>query len=210
MAYRQTERIQARLAENRRRILEAARELMSAGGFRNASIAAVAAAAGLATGTVYRYFPSKGELFTEVFRLVVQREVDVVGEVAGAGGPVPERIAAAVTAFTKRAMANPRLAYALLAEPIDPAIESERLRYRKAYASVFSRLIREGMLAGQLPPQDATVSAACLVGALSEALAGPLAPNHEAIDGGAECLVTHIAHFCVRAVSTGEVCHETA
>ena len=210
MAYRRTERIQARLAENRRRIIDAARTLVAEGGFRNAPIAAVAAAAGLATGTVYRYFPSKGDLFTEVFRVVVQREVDVVGEVADTRGPVTDRIETAVTTFAKRAMANPRLAFALLVEPIDPAIESERLRYRKSYASVFSRLIHEGIRAGELPAQDPNVTAACLVGALSEALAGPLAPDHEAVEGGAERVIAHIAQFCVRAVSTAEVCHETA
>lgn len=210
MAYRQTKRVRERLSENRRRILEAARTLVAQGGFRNASVARVAAAAGLATGTVYRYFPSKAELFTEVFRTVVQREVDVVDDVAAAAGPIPERIAAAVTNFARRALANPRLAYALLAEPIDPAIESQRLHYRRAYAAVFEKLIQEGVRTGQLPPQDASIAAAGLVGALSEALVGPLAPDHRVMDGGAELLIRHIAQFCTRAVLTREVCDETA
>ena len=41
--------------------------------------------AGVATGSVYRHFPSKAELFAEVFRRAAQREVDAVA--GAAGGP---------------------------------------------------------------------------------------------------------------------------
>ncbi len=60
MAYRRTERMEARLASNRERILRAARETVAERGFRDAEIAAIASAAGVATGTIHRYFPSGG------------------------------------------------------------------------------------------------------------------------------------------------------
>ncbi|HKY90247.1 MAG TPA: helix-turn-helix domain-containing protein, partial [Nevskiaceae bacterium] len=66
MAYRRTPMMEERLADNRSRILRAARGLVAQGGFREAQIAAVAAAAGLSTGSIYRYFPSKAELFVEL------------------------------------------------------------------------------------------------------------------------------------------------
>lgn len=173
---------------------------MAEGGFREAQVAAVAARAGVATGTVYRHFPSKAELFIHVFRVVVQREVDVVRAIAQGEGPVLQRLEAAVRGFSQRAMVRPRLAYALIAEPVDPAIEAERLRYRHAYAEVFASLIAEGLQSGELAEQDPGVSAACLVGGLAEALVGPLAPDHQAEEGGLDRLIDEVAGFCVRAV----------
>ena len=78
MVYRHTPAVEARLHDNRSRILAAARALVSEGGWAEAQVASVAATAGLATGTVYRYFASKAELFAEVLSAVSQREVDVL------------------------------------------------------------------------------------------------------------------------------------
>ena len=78
VAYRTTERTEARRAETRERIVSAALELIAEGGYVAAQIAAVAERAGVAVGTVYRYFPSKSDLFAEVFRVASQREVDAM------------------------------------------------------------------------------------------------------------------------------------
>ena len=66
MVYRKTDSVEARLADNRKRILAAARTLVSEGGWPEAQVSNVAAAAGLATGTVYRYFNSKERLLLEM------------------------------------------------------------------------------------------------------------------------------------------------
>ena len=41
-----------------------------------------------------------------------------------------------------RALAEPVRAYALIAEPVDPAVEAERLTFRRAYADLFARALR--------------------------------------------------------------------
>jgi AcrR family transcriptional regulator len=67
MPYRPTERTEARRLAAREAIVGAALAQVAAGGYASASVQAVAARAGVAVGTVYRHFPSKGELFAEVF-----------------------------------------------------------------------------------------------------------------------------------------------
>lgn len=206
MPYRPTERTEARRAEARARIVRAAHELIARGGYREASIAAVARRAGVATGSVYRHFPSKAELFAEVFRTASQREVDAVAAAAaGIGGPAPERIAAVVEVFAQRALAGRRLAWALLAEPVDPAVEAERLHFRGAYRDVFAAILRDGVDAGDLPAQDCALSATALVGAIGEALVGPTSPTAAA--GAAPDLVTGLTAFCLRAVGTRKAAH---
>src|SRR3954465_13541470 len=82
MPYRPTERTEARKAETRERIVSAALDQLAEGGDVSASVQAVAARAGVATGRVRGHFPSKADLFTEVFRRASQRELDVMHEVA--------------------------------------------------------------------------------------------------------------------------------
>src|SRR3954468_14633291 len=109
MPYRSTERTEARRAEVRSRIVTAARELIAEGGYMAAQVAAVADRAGVAVGTVYRHFPSKSDLFAEVFREASQHEVDAMADaVQAAGGPAPLRIAAGVDAFARRALRGRR------------------------------------------------------------------------------------------------------
>src|SRR6266550_6297885 len=112
MPYRPTERTEARKAETRERIVSAALDQLAEGGYASASVQAVAARAGVATGTVYRHFPSKADLFAEVFRQASQREVDALAAAAaGAEGGAAARIAAAVENFARRALSGRRLAW---------------------------------------------------------------------------------------------------
>src|SRR5947209_10352612 len=126
MPYRPTARTEARKAEARERIVSAALAQLAEGGYTAASVQAVAARAGVATGSVYRHFPSKRDLLAEAFRRASGRELERVREVAAdSSRPARERIAAGVELFARRALAAPARAYALLAEPVDPAIEAE-------------------------------------------------------------------------------------
>ncbi|TML06581.1 MAG: TetR/AcrR family transcriptional regulator [Actinobacteria bacterium] len=203
MAYRPTARTEARRAEVRDRIVRAAFELIRRGGYREASVAAVAAGAGVATGTVYRHFPSKAELFAEVFRVASQHEVDAVAEAMAAPASVSDRIALGVETFARRALRGRRLAWALLAEPVDPAVEEERLVFRRAYAEVFASSLREGVLDGSLPPQDPDVTAVALVGAIGEVLTQPHSSDEQA-------LVASLVRFCLRSITEESDVHRHA
>jgi AcrR family transcriptional regulator len=206
MAYRSTPRTEARKAVTRERIAAAALEQVAEGGYASADMQAVAGRAGVAVGTVYRHFPSKAELFAEVFRRASQRELDVVAEAARADGrPAPERIAAGAEAFARRALAGPVLAYALLAEPVDPAVEGERLRLRRGHRDVFAAALADGVEAGDLRPHDTATVAAALVGGLGEALVGPLSPGHRR--RGGDALVAALVQFVLDAIPANTANH---
>src|SRR5829696_9293707 len=130
MPYRPTEKTQRRQAQTRAAIVDAALAQVAEGGYASAGVQAVATRAGVATGSVYRHFGSKAELFAEVFRRAAHREVEAMRAAAAGAGPAPDRLARAVDAFARRALRGRRLAWALLAEPVDPAVEAERLAFR--------------------------------------------------------------------------------
>jgi AcrR family transcriptional regulator len=159
-------------------------------------VQAVAGRAGMATGTIYNHFPSKGELFAEVFRDAAGRELELISGIVGERSrPAGERLAAAVEAFSRRALAAPTLAYALMGEPVDPAVEAARLENKRAFRDVFAALLREGDASGELQVRDPAVTASALVGALQEALIGPLA------EGGGDALLATLVDFTLDAVN---------
>jgi len=200
MAYRRTRLMEERLAGNRERILRATRRLVAEGGFRNAQIAAVAAQAEVSTGTIYRYFPSKAELFVEVLAAAVEHEIEILREVIAARATAREQLEAAVASFVRRALTGPNLAWAFIAEPAEPEVDAERIRGRKRFGEVFKAVLKRGEASGEFPRQNLDASAACIVGAFTEALVGPIGPSRKTLRDK-ERLVRAICEFCTRAVS---------
>ncbi|KIP86153.1 AcrR family transcriptional regulator [Stenotrophomonas maltophilia] len=198
MAYKRSPLMEERMAGARERILLAARELVAAGGYRNAPVTAVAAQAGVSTGLIYRHFPSKAELFVEVLSAAVEHEVEILEGIAAGPESAPQRLRLAITAFVRRALAGPGLAHAFIVEPVDPEVEAERMRGRRRFGDVFRRLVEDGIASGAFPAQDVDVTAACIVGAFTEALVGPTAPSRQA-HRDEHALADSISAFCLRA-----------
>jgi AcrR family transcriptional regulator len=188
-------------AGTRERLLSAARQVIEDGGYAAASVAAIAERAGVAAGTLYRHFASKEELFVEVFRAVCSVEERAMRAAARAGdsaSPV-QRLEEVLATFAQRALRNRRLAWALIAEPVDPLVDAERLAYRERYAAIVAQALRGAIDAGEIPPQDVSFTAAALVGGCGEALAGPLSPPVGA-SAPADEVVGALRSFVRRAV----------
>src|SRR5262245_8432355 len=123
MPYRRTAHVARKQAARHQAIVAAARAAAEEGGMAAVQVAPVAARAGIATGTVYRYFPSKVELVTALVGAMSEREIAAIGK-AGRAAPGPlSALAAAIATFAARALRNRRLAWALIAEPVEPEIE---------------------------------------------------------------------------------------
>jgi AcrR family transcriptional regulator len=200
MAYRRTTQMQARLDATRARILDAALTLVAGGGWRAATVAAVARRAGVATGTVYKHVSGKDELFVEVFRRAAGIELATVSAATVGNGSPTERLEAGLRMFAARALSGPRLAYAMLAEPAEPAVEEERLTFRAAYRTLFEVLLDEAVAVGELPGHDTVLVAAVLTGAMGEALVGPLATVTSAPDGSRNDELEALVAACLRAL----------
>src|SRR5205807_7080183 len=108
--YRRTDKVIRRLAQRHGSIIAATRESASESGMAAVQIAPVAARAGIAAGTVYRYFPSKTELVAALVAALCEREVAALeGAAKAAPGPL-SALAAAISTFAARALERRRLA----------------------------------------------------------------------------------------------------
>jgi AcrR family transcriptional regulator len=89
----------AHAAVMRERIVEGAKRAFAASGFRGAAVPVIAAEAGVSVGLIYRYFPSKEELFLAVCERETQARLDDLATGLGRIGNPRERLAAAVELF---------------------------------------------------------------------------------------------------------------
>jgi AcrR family transcriptional regulator len=177
MVYRRTQQVVKRLAARRLAILAAARDAAVEGGMAAVQIAPVAMRAHVAAGTVYRYFPSKADLISELIAEVTRDELAAIRRAADAAPGPSSALAASVTTVAVHVLSHRKLAWGILAEPVDVDVSSSRLASRRDIAGELETRIAAAVRAGHLPAQDTAIAATALLGALHEALVGPLAPD---------------------------------
>ncbi len=171
------------------RLVEAAERVVAAHGYQAASVKAISAEAGVATGALYRHYPSKGALFAEVFRAVSDRELAALERAIAHHDDPVDGLLAGLATFAERALRAPRLARALLDEPVDAPVDAERLAYRRRHRAVLAERIEVAVRRGALPDQDPEITAAGLVGAWAEVLVGPLAEQPTEAEGRIRALI---------------------
>ena len=186
----------------RARLLAAAGSVIEEGGYGAASVIAIAQRAGVASGTLYRHFSSKEDLFVEVFRLVCAGEERAMRAAADALAPTAtevDRLEQVLVTFARRALRRPRLTWALIAEPVDPRVDAERTAYRARYTAFVAGALRAAVDRSEIPALEVAFTAAAIVGGCGEALVGPLAPNAAGPDED-DAVVASLRAFVRRAV----------
>ena len=176
MPYRRTENVVRRLAAREQAIVAAATALAREGGMAAVHIAAVAERAGIAVGTVYRYFPSKTDLVAQLIAAVARRELAAMRKAADAAPGPLSALAVAIATVAARALHARRLAWAVLAEPVDRDVDALRLDFRSAVAAELETRIKAAIDGRHLPELDSGIAAPAVIGAITEGLIGPLAP----------------------------------
>ena len=158
----------------RERILEGARLAFVAGGYRGTSVPAIAREAGVSVGLIYRYFPSKEELFLELCLSGTPEELQELAEhLAPIEDPI-DRLRVAVGSYFDAlfdAIGAPLVLQALSAAPSDERVRAALTRRGDDLRGFSAAFVRDAMARGEVPPDAdveelARVSATLLDGAL--------------------------------------------
>jgi AcrR family transcriptional regulator len=201
MPYRRTENVARRLAARHAAIVAAARQAASEGGMAAVQIALVADRAGIAAGTVYRFFAGKTELVAALLAQLSQEEIGALRRAAEAAPGPLSALAAAIMTVAVRALRQRRLAFAAISEPVDAEVNAARLGLRRALAAEFATLIAAAKAGKHLPEQDTALAAAALLGILVEGLIDPLAPDAA---GREREVVQSLTLFALRALGVAD------
>lgn len=190
------------MEQNRMAILDSARELIAHGGFKEASIQAIAERAGVSTGLVYRYFENKSQILIEVLSDAIRREVEILDHIAKSDLSAKQKLQKSVTTFVKRAMNSPQLAYSLMFEPVDPEMEHERFRSKQLIKQSIKEILAEGKVNGEFDFEDLNTAALGVVGSMTFVVIEPLNPSRNVMfdQNYKDYFVKQIADFCVNAV----------
>ena len=202
MSYKRSSLMQERMEQNRNAILDSARELIAHGGFKEASIQAIAERAGVSTGLVYRYFENKSQILIEVLSDAIRREVEILDHIAKSDLSAKQKLQKSVTTFVKRAMNSPQLAYSLMFEPVDPEMEHERFRSKQLIKQSIKEILAEGKVNGKFDFEDLNTAALGVVGSMTFVVIEPLNPSRNVMfdQNYKDYFVKQIADFCVNAV----------
>ena len=168
--YRVTEQTKANARRRRNAIAEAARQQLMQGGFRSATVKAVAKRAGCSTGLIYQYFPNAEELLKGAFAHVANKELAIFRAALDSHAEIGAALDAAIEVITLRSLAGPRQADALLFEAVPALVEEERILFRKTWASTIAVRLDQAIIAGQVPAQNTHLIGTAITGAVVENL----------------------------------------
>lgn len=179
----------------REALLKSGHTIVARGGFSALSMAAIAAQADMATGNLYRYFEDKASLSVGIFERASQHEMHAVFECVNQRAAPALQLEMLLTAFLQRSLANPQLAYSLIAEPVDPAVERTRSEHRRHWAKRFVEVIEDGIQQKQFEADRPLLAATALIGAVAEPLAVP--PGDLTLE---KQDIAPLVAFCLRAL----------
>ena len=134
--------------QRRQQLLEVAVHIFGVGGYAEASMADIAAAAGITKPVVYQHFASKRELFLEVLSECGRRmEAQVEKATAGAAGP-RQQVEQGFQGFVQFFESNPEMFRILFSDAnrSDPEFAAEVHRVELVVAERIATLIEIGVL----------------------------------------------------------------
>jgi AcrR family transcriptional regulator len=149
-----TRKPRADAIRNRELVLEAARAVFSAGG-AEASLEAVARAAGVGIGTLYRHFPTREALFEAVYRREVQHLADLAEQLKKDPRPV-DALRQWMRSNVKFVATKKGMSAALaLAAYKNPELFSYSLnRLTRAVGSLLDRAVATGEIRDDIDAED--------------------------------------------------------
>ncbi|MFC3677542.1 TetR/AcrR family transcriptional regulator [Ferrovibrio xuzhouensis] len=186
----QEETVEGWREARRSRILAAATTLFANRGFADVQMDDVARLAGMGKPTLYRYFPSKAELFLAAFDGLLDG-IDVrLQEIASSGRSPHQQVAEMIDALVG-GLAD-QIATLPYLEGESPDLAGRwRVAYRRRRRQILGRLqtvLEAGVAAGEFAPLDTEVIPALIMGMVRGGLTGAQVPV-DRIAAGIKALV---------------------
>ena len=147
--------------EARARILEAAEKQFRRVGYHRTSVADIAAALGMSSANIYRFFPSRDAINESICARVVDELADIAFAIVRTNAPAIEKLERLLTAVhhhAKRMLVEARPMHELIIAATQenwPVIKAHIERM----VTIFEAIIREGVEAGEFNVEDVAEAA---------------------------------------------------
>lgn len=147
-------------------IIEAAAKVFSRRGLENATVDDIAKEAGIAKGSIYLYFPSKGKILVEGIKHVAGQRIKTLQSLLTKFPTAKERLVALFKANAKVARSNPEMFlmnYALLLSTHRNIKKWGAREFFKAYLNLCEEIIKEGIKAHEFRRIDPRLLALSMI-----------------------------------------------
>lgn len=137
-----------KISDKRGAVMQAALELIAEHGFHGAPMAEIAEKAGVAAGTIYRYFESKDVLINELFQELKEKFMIALQEGYSAGKPFRERFLHLGMALLRYCIAHPlyfRYMEQYHNSPYGVSFRRDRIMRESDDHDIFKELFKEGI-----------------------------------------------------------------
>jgi len=148
-------------AQSQRRILEAAKTIFFRDGFKDANLDEVAVRAGVAKGTLYRYFDNKAELYVAVLAHDGEQFEEKLARAIDASLSAPDQIRRLGRFYLRHYVEHPnyfQIFWAVenqeLIGPLPEAVIESVTELWERSLGVVARTLERGVEQGQLAPHD--------------------------------------------------------
>lgn len=157
------------LAYKRERILEEAMALFYARGFTGTTLDDIAAELGVTKPFIYTHFRSKTDLLAAICLPTIEMSVAAVAQAAKTAGTPTQRLRRAIVDFAKVVLVRqPNIAIYFREEKnLSPEAHEEINTQRKKFDRLLSKLLREGVAAGEFHIRDVSLAALAIGGMIS-------------------------------------------
>lgn len=154
----------------RQRLIRAALELFTAGGYHATTTPQIAKKAGVAEGTMYRHFDGKQELLNELYRASARWAMRLIEETDARGGSAQDRLSRLGHSLVAGAARDPAVVQIFLLDRHGALLDAESREAAKAFRVALERLVAQGKAEGAIRPGAAGVWAGAWLAVVGEAL----------------------------------------
>ncbi|MBC6445672.1 TetR/AcrR family transcriptional regulator [Actinokineospora sp. HBU206404] len=160
-----------RSAARRERLLEAALDLFGTEGYQVTPIDRLCSAAKVSTRHFYQEFTNKEAVLIALHSQITEDALTATATALAEApaAPIEARLVAAVTAYLRTIISDPRRVRVSFVEVVgaSPAVEQTRLEYREAIIATVTHEGEAAIARGEIPPRDFRFAALALIGALN-------------------------------------------
>jgi AcrR family transcriptional regulator len=160
----------ARTELTRQRLVRAALELFSTQGYHPTTTPQLAKRAGIAEGTIYRHFPGKQQLLSELYRGAARWATRLVREADAAPVTARDKLARLGQLLVEGAGREPDVVRLFLLQDHTPLLDERAREAAREFRGALEGVVAQGKAAGMVRPGGVDVLAAAWLGVLRVAL----------------------------------------
>ncbi len=201
MPYRSTDKTRQKKDNKRTAMMQAAVQVFAEKGYYEATVRDIVAAADVAVGTFYFYFPDKETLFVHLYEETADFLVRTIRQAIANRATLPQQLAGGVQAYINIAVFEPAVVQLLLVGGVGAvlSLRQKRAEFREKLVRLWMNPLEDALQKGVVMPQDPRRTSEALTGAFDEVVLHLL--NHPNPEVEAATAVKELVQFALRATA---------